>query len=227
MIRGTVLTVDDRRPTAEAVAAKDGRIVAVGDRPNVENWVGPGTQVLDIGDGCVMPGLIEAHGHPLMEAVVLSDRMVDIRPVTMRNPNDVMGAVRWEVARRGAAGAYLTGWDPLLQVGLPESARRRTRRHLQPVRRPDSLLGGHPRRRNLRGRARIALDGCGLRCRCRGAHLTAQRPAGHLEEPLRNISVAVTRTAPSGRVLAPEERLTVDQAIRAQTTRRASCSPTI
>jgi predicted amidohydrolase YtcJ len=37
------------------------------------------------------------------------------------------------------------------------------------------------------------------------------------EEPLRNISVAATRTAPSGRVLGPEERLTVDQAIRAQT----------
>jgi predicted amidohydrolase YtcJ len=37
------------------------------------------------------------------------------------------------------------------------------------------------------------------------------------EEPLRNISVAATRIAPSGRVLAPEERLTVDQAIRAQT----------
>ena len=37
------------------------------------------------------------------------------------------------------------------------------------------------------------------------------------EEPLRNISVAVTRTAPSGRVLAPEERLTVEQGIRAQT----------
>jgi predicted amidohydrolase YtcJ len=37
------------------------------------------------------------------------------------------------------------------------------------------------------------------------------------EEPLRNISVAVTRKAPSGRVLAPEERLTVEQAIRAQT----------
>ncbi|HWF68463.1 MAG TPA: amidohydrolase family protein, partial [Mycobacterium sp.] len=37
------------------------------------------------------------------------------------------------------------------------------------------------------------------------------------EEPLRNISVAITRTAPSGRVLAPEERLNVEQAIRAQT----------
>src|SRR6185312_1242294 len=37
------------------------------------------------------------------------------------------------------------------------------------------------------------------------------------EEPLRNISVAATRIAPSGRVLAPEECLTVEQAIRAQT----------
>jgi predicted amidohydrolase YtcJ len=37
------------------------------------------------------------------------------------------------------------------------------------------------------------------------------------EEPLRNISVAATRVAPSGRVLAPEEQLTVEQAIRAQT----------
>ena len=37
------------------------------------------------------------------------------------------------------------------------------------------------------------------------------------EEPLRNISVAATRVAPSGRVLAPEERLTIEQAIRAQT----------
>jgi predicted amidohydrolase YtcJ len=37
------------------------------------------------------------------------------------------------------------------------------------------------------------------------------------EEPLRNLSVAATRIAPSGRVLGPEERLTVEQAIRAQT----------
>nr|MDP9165255.1 amidohydrolase [Actinomycetota bacterium] len=37
------------------------------------------------------------------------------------------------------------------------------------------------------------------------------------EEPLRNISVAATRVAPSGRVLGPEQRLTVEQAIRAQT----------
>ncbi|EUA22411.1 amidohydrolase family protein [Mycobacterium xenopi 3993] len=66
-----------------------------------------------------MPGFVEAHGHPLMEAVVLSDRIVDIRPVTMRDADDVVAAIRREVGKRGPAGAYLSGWDPLLQPGLP------------------------------------------------------------------------------------------------------------
>lgn len=117
---GTVLTVDDARPTAGALAVADGRIVAVGDGAEVQSWVGPDTDVVELGDGCLMPGLIEAHGHPLMEAIVLADRIVDIRPVTMRGVDEVLAAIRNEVAARGADGAYLNGWDPLLQVGLPE-----------------------------------------------------------------------------------------------------------
>jgi predicted amidohydrolase YtcJ len=106
VIFGTVLTVDDLAPTAEALAVSDGRIVAVGNRSTVEKWIGPETQKLDIGDGCVMPGLVEAHGHPLMEAIVLSDRMVGIRPVTMRSTADVVAAIRAEILKRGADGAY-------------------------------------------------------------------------------------------------------------------------
>jgi predicted amidohydrolase YtcJ len=119
VITGTVLTVDELQPTAEGLAVSDGRIIAVGARSDIETWKGPDTMVLDTGDGCVMPGLIEAHGHPLMEAVVLSDRMVDIRPITMRDAHDVVDAIRREVANRGPQGAYLNGWDPLLQNGLP------------------------------------------------------------------------------------------------------------
>jgi predicted amidohydrolase YtcJ len=73
-----------------------------------------------MGDGCLMPGLVEAHGHPLMEAIVLSDRMVDIRPVTLPDADDVVAAITAEVAKRGADGAYLNGWDALLQPGLPD-----------------------------------------------------------------------------------------------------------
>lgn len=117
---GTVLTVDDANPTAEALAVTDGRIVAVGRRADVEPLVGSDTDVVDLGEGCVMPGFVEAHGHPLMEAMVLADRIVDIRPVTMSTSADVLAAVRSEVRARGADGAYLNGWDPLLQTGLPE-----------------------------------------------------------------------------------------------------------
>lgn len=120
VLTGTVLTVDDAQPTAEALAVSDGRIVAVGSRADVESLIGPDTEVVDVGDGCVLPGLVEAHGHPLMEAIALSERMVDIRPVTMTSADAVVAAVRAEVARRGQQGAYLNGWDPLLQNGLPE-----------------------------------------------------------------------------------------------------------
>src|SRR6476660_10545359 len=120
VVTGTVVTVDQLQPTAVSMAVSDGRIIAVGDRTGIDRWIGPGTEVLDTGDGCVMPGFVEAHGHPLMEAIVLSDRMVDIRPVTIRNADDVVDAVRREVAKRGPQGAYLNGWDPLLQNGLPD-----------------------------------------------------------------------------------------------------------
>src|ERR1700730_14063426 len=101
VVTGTVLTVDDARPTAEALAVADGRIIAIGDRSDVAGFVGPATQTIDVGDGWVMPGFVEAHGHPLMEAIALSDRIVDIRPVTMPGPDDVVDAIRREAGQRG------------------------------------------------------------------------------------------------------------------------------
>jgi predicted amidohydrolase YtcJ len=69
VITGTVLTVDDARPAAEALAVVD--------------FTGPNTRTVDVGDGCVMPGFVEGHGHPLLEAMALPDRIVDIGPVTV------------------------------------------------------------------------------------------------------------------------------------------------
>jgi predicted amidohydrolase YtcJ len=117
---GTVLTVDENNPTAEALAVSGGRIVAVGSRADVADLVGPDTDTVELDGACVMPGFVEAHGHPLMEAMVLADRIVDIRPVTLPTSADVLSAVRSEVRERGRDGAYLNGWDPLLQTGLPE-----------------------------------------------------------------------------------------------------------
>jgi predicted amidohydrolase YtcJ len=58
-----VWTVDDRRPTAEAVGVRDGRIAAVGDDRDVRDAVGPGAEEIDAGGNTVLPGFVDAHNH--------------------------------------------------------------------------------------------------------------------------------------------------------------------
>ena len=62
---GVVHTLDVRRPRAEAVAVRDGRIVAVGRDADVARLVGPKTRVLDLAGRTVVPGFDDAHAHLL------------------------------------------------------------------------------------------------------------------------------------------------------------------
>lgn len=43
LVTGSLLTMDDAQPTAEAMAVAGGRILAVGSRSDLETFVGPGT----------------------------------------------------------------------------------------------------------------------------------------------------------------------------------------
>ena len=56
VVNGRVLTIDDDNPAAEAVAVKDGVIIAVGDRASIEEFKGPTTKVVDAQGGSVLPG---------------------------------------------------------------------------------------------------------------------------------------------------------------------------
>lgn len=60
---GTIVTMDDAAPQVEALAARGDRIVAVGSRADIERYVGPRTQVIDLQGGFAMPGFIESHAH--------------------------------------------------------------------------------------------------------------------------------------------------------------------
>ncbi|MER5294395.1 amidohydrolase [Streptomyces pharetrae] len=60
-----VRTLDPDRPYASAVAVHDGRIAAVGEPDDVRDWRGPGTEVVDLGGGWLVPGLVDAHSHPV------------------------------------------------------------------------------------------------------------------------------------------------------------------
>ena len=60
-----IVMVDEKFGTAEAVAVKDGRIVAVGDDDAVFRWAGPKTRIIDADSHMVLPGLYDSHVHPL------------------------------------------------------------------------------------------------------------------------------------------------------------------
>ena len=59
-----VVTVDKKFSIAQAVAVKDGRILAVGKRAHVFKTNGPQTQLVDLAGRTVIPGLIDSHVHP-------------------------------------------------------------------------------------------------------------------------------------------------------------------
>jgi hypothetical protein len=61
---GDIVTVDDARPSAEALAVKDGKILALGTRAEVEKaHRGAATKVVDLGGKALLPSFIDAHGH--------------------------------------------------------------------------------------------------------------------------------------------------------------------
>lgn len=72
VVNGRVLTMDDDSPVAEAVAVKNGSILAVGSRSVVEALKGPATKIIDAKGGSVLPGFIEAHMHLFSGAAELA-----------------------------------------------------------------------------------------------------------------------------------------------------------
>ncbi|MET9844050.1 amidohydrolase [Streptomyces ossamyceticus] len=60
-----IRTLDPHRPRASAVAVRDGLIAAVGEDADVRDWRGPDTEVVDLGGGWLVPGLVDGHSHPV------------------------------------------------------------------------------------------------------------------------------------------------------------------
>ena len=61
---GPIITVDDKAPSAEAVAVKDGKIVAVGRKPAIMRaQKGKTTELHDLKGHTMMPSFIDPHSH--------------------------------------------------------------------------------------------------------------------------------------------------------------------
>jgi predicted amidohydrolase YtcJ len=60
---GAIVTMNDAKPFATALAVKGGRILAVGGDQELASYLGEKTKVIDLSGKGVSPGLIDAHSH--------------------------------------------------------------------------------------------------------------------------------------------------------------------
>jgi hypothetical protein len=67
-----VLTMDEARPRAEAVAVAGGRILAVGTVAEVGALAGPDCRVIDAGGRTLLPGFVESHLHLVLGGAELT-----------------------------------------------------------------------------------------------------------------------------------------------------------
>ncbi|MBP7981674.1 MAG: amidohydrolase family protein, partial [Arenimonas sp.] len=61
---GQIVTINDAQPNAEALAVKDGKILAVGGKAEIEKaHKGKTTEMVDLAGKTLMPGFIDGHAH--------------------------------------------------------------------------------------------------------------------------------------------------------------------
>ena len=131
---GPIVTVADDQPTAEAIAVKDGKIVAIGAADFVKaRWLGPRTRVVDLAGNTLLPGFIDGHGHFMNAPRIVNWANVSSVPAgPVKNIPDIQKALKdFAEARKTPKGEWVMayGYDG---AGLPEG-RELNRRDIDAV----------------------------------------------------------------------------------------------
>jgi predicted amidohydrolase YtcJ len=106
-----VTTQDPRLPSADAVAVKDGKFLAVGSAKDVLKHRGDKTQMIDVKSRRAIPGLIDSHLHATRGGRFYN---LELRWDGVPTLKDALAMVR-EQAKRTPAGQWVRvigGWSP-------------------------------------------------------------------------------------------------------------------
>jgi predicted amidohydrolase YtcJ len=92
---GDIVTINDAQPSAEALAVKDGKILAVGTRNDLEsNYKGASTSVVDLGGKALLPAFLDAHSHYISSLSVANQ--VNVYPPPSgpgKDPESILAAI--------------------------------------------------------------------------------------------------------------------------------------
>jgi predicted amidohydrolase YtcJ len=101
---GNIYTVNERQPTAAAVAVKGDRIVFVGSNDNVQRYIGKSTRVIDLGGKAMLPGMTDAHHH--LSGVGFREMTLNLEGVN--SLEDFLAKVKARVEQK-QPGEWVTG----------------------------------------------------------------------------------------------------------------------
>ena len=109
LIHGHIVTEDGAGRIVQALAAREGRIVAVGTDQDIRDLIGPATRVIDLAGRTATPGLIDSHAH------VMSTGELELFEIDLGGARSV-GEMVTAVAKRAKTtppGAWIVGggWD--------------------------------------------------------------------------------------------------------------------
>jgi predicted amidohydrolase YtcJ len=100
----TIATLDPLQPEAQALAVRDGKILAVGSDASISHYIGKQTRVMDLHGAFVTPGFIEGHGHLMGTGEALMQ--VDVGKAA--NWDEIVAIVKAAVAK-ARPGQWIIG----------------------------------------------------------------------------------------------------------------------
>src|SRR5574341_1437151 len=104
---GMIRTMDPGRPVAEALAARDGRIVSIGAAEEVLRLRAGDAVVVDLAARTLLPGFVDPHVHFSVGA--LEAFWADCRTPPLGTISEVQAALR-AAARAAPTGEWVRGW---------------------------------------------------------------------------------------------------------------------
>lgn len=104
LMNGKILTVDEAKPEAEALAVRGDTIVAVGSTKDIQPYISEATQVIDLGGKLAIPGIIDSHGH--FTGIGQAKLRLDLMHV--KNWDEIVAMVK-EAAEKAHPGEWILG----------------------------------------------------------------------------------------------------------------------
>ncbi len=114
---GTIVTMDPATPEVSGLAIRGDRIVAMGTAADMQPYVGPATEVVELAGLTALPGLIEGHGHFM--GLGQSRMVIDLTAVTRWD--DIVRLVA-EATAKAPPGEWIRGrgWHQEKWTSVPQ-----------------------------------------------------------------------------------------------------------